>query len=97
MISHVQHNTTQSRTTQSRTIQYKHNTEDLRGEPFNACAEGYVQSYPSDVEMHTLATWKFIPYSPTGARTLNSGFKDPRDDHFTIRDDAIRVPYSSAQ
>ena len=52
MISHVQHNTTQSRTTQSRTIQYKHNTEDLRGEPFNACAEGYVQSYPDYVQSY---------------------------------------------
>ena len=34
-----------------------------------------------------------IPYAPTGDRTPNSGFKDPRDDHFTIRADSIRVPY----
>ena len=34
-----------------------------------------------------------IPYAPTGDRTPNSGFKDPRDDHFTIRADSIRVSY----
>ena len=34
-----------------------------------------------------------IPYAPTGDRTPNSGFKDPRDGHFTIRADSIRVPY----
>ena len=35
--------------------------------------------------------------SPSGDRTLNSGFKDRRDGHFTNREDAIRVPYFSAQ
>ena len=49
---------------------------------------------------HTLGYWQYfpkatgnIPYAPTGDRTPNSGFKDPRDGHFTIRADSIRVPY----
>ena len=67
--------------------------------PFNAMQGGLTSAignipYATDNIPHAtglpMATGN-IPHAPTGDRTPNSGFKDPRDGHFTIRADSYAL------